>query len=404
MAVKKSFLATLASDMRIQSTQIHPPIGTNRDFPDLGLRSHLFGEDSPFKESLPPIIPDGNKVKVWMLHDVFRCHYFMGWAPSFGQVWILGPYLTEDMGITDINRRFEKIGIPNIDMQFLIRYYHVIPHIRDQNLMYAIAHNHCVEAYGNDGFEISYWEMELRDLPKAVISDSLEGTETEYQRERLTHVYENEKLMMKCVSEGNYHGAVSALRKLKTQGLEYRTNSTLRDIKNYCIVFNTICRVAAADGNVPPWEIDQCSREKSIQIENATTVKELLVIRERTLKDYCELVRNASAPLYSPLVQQMTDMIEARFAENITLAQIAETVNHSPNYISVKFKQETGKSFSEYLMDYRISYSRRLLEQTSLPISSVAEECGIPDNNYFARVFKNNVGMTPTQYRKKTTH
>lgn len=324
----------------------------------------------------------------------------MGVVPSLGQTWVLGPYLTDDMGITDINRRLEKIGIENADMQFLLRYYHVTPHIRDQNLMYAIAHNHCLEACGSDGFEMSYWEMEFTDKPEAVPSQNIREAETEYQRERLVHVYMNEKMMMHCVSEGNYQGAVSALRKLKTQGPEYRTDSTLRDIKNYSIVFNTLCRVAAEEGNVPPWDIDQCSRANAMQIENSSSVKELLVIREKILKDYCALVRGARAPLYSPLVQQMADLIEANFAENITLAQTAETLSHSPNYLSTRFKKETGKSFSEYLMEYRIEYSMRLLEKTDMPVNAVAENCGIPDNNYFARVFRNHTGVTPTQYRK----
>lgn len=166
-------------------------------------------------------------------------------------------------------------------------------------------------------------------------------------------------------------------------------------------MFNTICRVAAGQGNVPPWEIDQCSREKSMQIENATSVKELLVIRERMLKDYCALVRGIRAPLYSPLVQQMVDLIEAHFAENITLVQVSEKLSHSSGYLSTRFKKETGKSFSDFLMNYRLTYARRLLEKSDLPVNTVAENCGIPDNNYFARVFRNNVGMTPTQYRKE---
>ena len=167
--------------------------------------------------------------------------------------------------------------------------------------------------------------------------------------------------------------------------------------------FNMICRIAAGQGNVPPWEIDQCSRQKSMQIENAASVRELLVIRERMLKDYCALVRNVRAPLYSPLVQQIVDLIEAHFAENITLAQVSETLSHSSGYLSARFKKETGKSFSEFLMNYRIGYARRLLERSDLPVNTVAENCGIPDNNYFARVFRSHVGMTPTQYRKEKT-
>ncbi len=148
-----------------------------------------------------------------------------------------------------------------------------------------------------------------------------------------------------------------------------------------------------------PWDLDLYSREYFIKIEEAATLRDLVDIREQMIKEYCLLARQEHSPKYSPLVQQMADLIEARFCDNLTLVELSEIMGHNANYMSVKFRQETGTTFSEYLNDIRISHAKKMLEETNLPVSTIAEECGIPDNNYFARIFKQHVGMTPTKFR-----
>ncbi len=394
--MKQSLLVTLASNMGIHASQIHPPIKTSAEFPDLGLRKVLLGEDARFDEDLPPMDPHSAKAQVWMVRDSFRCHYFIGNTPERDQVWIVGPYVSEDMGLAEIRRRCEKLGLKNPDLQFLRQYYYTLPHIRDENLMYIIVQNHCLESFGADGFELAYWEMSFTHAPRGVENPS---PRPEYQRDALEFVYAQEKLAMECVSQGNYPGAVSAIHRLESKGLEPRTNSTLRDMKNFGIVFNTLCRVAARNGGVHPVELDRYSRTVSIQIENASSLRELAGIRESILKEYCALVRSANRPLFSPLVQQMVDYIQACFSQRPSLMKIAADLNLSPGRLSVRFRQETGKPFSEYLTDVRMAHARQLLAETDLPIAAVAAECGIPDNNYFSRLFRLKEKATPREYR-----
>ncbi|XME02267.1 helix-turn-helix domain-containing protein [Lachnospiraceae bacterium C1.1] len=199
---------------------------------------------------------------------------------------------------------------------------------------------------------LNFFEMELMRSPETVEND--EG-DSAYQRERLMQVYAQEKLMIDYISKENYYDAVSVIRKSNAQGLEARTDNNLRDVKNYSIVFNTIC----------------------------------------------SLVRNARPAVYSPLVQEMIDLTEAAFSEELTLKDIAEKLNHSSNYLSMKFKKETGKTFSEFLLEIRLRYAKELLSGTNLPIAAVAEESGIPDNNYFSRIFRQREKLTPREYRKE---
>lgn len=64
-------------------------------------------------------------------------------------------------------------------------------------------------------------------------------------------------------------------------------------------------------------------------------------------------------------------------------------------YISRRFKQDTGKTFSAYLQDVRIDNVCRLLANTDLPVEAVANQVGYTDMKHFHRLFRERMGMTP---------
>ena len=111
-------------------------------------------------------------------------------------------------------------------------------------------------------------------------------------------------------------------------------------------------------------------------IENATTSKELRNLREAMMKRYCELVRTSKKPTYSPIVEEMISFARANFSREVTLTETGEELHKSPSYLSSRFKKETGKTFSEYLTDLRLSYARKQLKTTDLSVSAIAENCG----------------------------
>ena len=64
-----------------------------------------------------------------------------------------------------------------------------------------------------------------------------------------------------------------------------------------------------------------------------------------------------------------------------------------------KLKAITGLSPCQYLRSRRLAYARELLCQTELPVAAVAYESGFSDQRYFARVFHQELGLSPTQFR-----
>jgi AraC-like DNA-binding protein len=97
-------------------------------------------------------------------------------------------------------------------------------------------------------------------------------------------------------------------------------------------------------------------------------------------------------------ISQIRDYLEANYAENISLNQLAELVNFSPFYLNRVFRQMMGLPPYAYLTQVRITNAKRLL-RLGQPLAQVALETGFVDQSHLNRHFKRFVGVTPGQYR-----
>ncbi|TYP76497.1 response regulator [Paenibacillus methanolicus] len=86
--------------------------------------------------------------------------------------------------------------------------------------------------------------------------------------------------------------------------------------------------------------------------------------------------------------------------QNLTRELIANHVYLNPDYLARLFKRETGLSITDYLTEARMGLARKLLVQTELPVSTIAERTGIPNFSYFSKQFKRNAQMSPLEYRQ----
>ena len=92
--------------------------------------------------------------------------------------------------------------------------------------------------------------------------------------------------------------------------------------------------------------------------------------------------------------------IHEHYAEPITSKQASEDLAFNQSYFCRAFKKNFGMSFSEYLNNYRIFTSRRMIEETNKNIADIAFECGFATPSYFAKCFKSLLGVLPAEYRK----
>ena len=111
---------------------------------------------------------------------------------------------------------------------------------------------------------------------------------------------------------------------------------------------------------------------------------------------------NRSASRDDPLSRAVTDAaayINSHLSEKLDVTLLAKRAYLSRPYFSSGFKRLLGIAPHDYIVLRRLNRAKRLLVETSMPVTSVAAEVGV-DAASFSRLFSKNVGMTPLEYRK----
>lgn len=102
----------------------------------------------------------------------------------------------------------------------------------------------------------------------------------------------------------------------------------------------------------------------------------------------------------SAMVQRALQMMQEYYSQGITLEEIARKLLVSEEYLSTQFRRQTGMTFSETIRKLRIEKVKVLLVNSTLKLSQIADMAGYSDPKYMSRVFKEEVGMLPAEYRK----
>jgi AraC family transcriptional regulator len=126
-------------------------------------------------------------------------------------------------------------------------------------------------------------------------------------------------------------------------------------------------------------------------------------LASHVVRAYGRQTRPASGPILSHReLQRVRDLVEARLAEPLRLAQLADAVPMSPYHFSRAFKATTGLTVHEFVVRRRIAVAKALLERGELLVAEVARRTGFTDASHLARHFRRRVGMSPARYAALT--
>lgn len=124
---------------------------------------------------------------------------------------------------------------------------------------------------------------------------------------------------------------------------------------------------------------------------------------------FCDRIRNhgpdsrpdtLSSSAVHQRVSQVAAYISEHYAEASSLGTVANHFYMSKNYLSRIFKQVTGYTVNEYINANRILHARRLLTESHMSITQIAEAVGYESITYFEKVFRSQTSSSPLQYRK----
>lgn len=312
---------------------------------------------------------------------------------------VVGPYLSQPVTQELLQENAAKFPDPAGALPSLEKYYREVPYLpqEDQLLVLLYTLGDCL--WGG--------RVTLEELPERLSTPALsprgltqsKSSGPPLSMEALESRYADEEKLIRAVCAGQTDQAAILYSRFRSRQMEPRTTPPLRDMKNYFVVFNTLLRKAAEYGHVHPLYIDQVSGTFAREIEASTTQEALTALGPKMVRHYCRIVRDFSQKGHSHLISKLLILVEADLTADLSLSALARQLNVNPSYLSALFKKEVGSTLTEYVGKRRVSYAMLLLETTSLQVQAIAQQCGIPDVNYFTRTFKKYAGVTPKEYR-----
>ncbi len=138
----------------------------------------------------------------------------------------------------------------------------------------------------------------------------------------------------------------------------------------------------------------QCSLPPGL--DAATLIQSLQMHGRRILNEaYKDEIKGVD------LIDQVLAFVDQNYMEDIGIGTISERLNITPNYLSTLFHRKTGVNFMSYLKNARMLKARELLSDPSLQIQQVAERVGYSSPRHFARLFTEQFGCLPSEYRER---
>ncbi|WP_418040903.1 helix-turn-helix domain-containing protein [Paenibacillus xylanilyticus] len=98
-------------------------------------------------------------------------------------------------------------------------------------------------------------------------------------------------------------------------------------------------------------------------------------------------------------LQLATEFMDNHYNKNISVDNVAEHVKRSSSYLGRIFKESTGMTVNDYLIQLRIKRAMELLKETDASVEEVCREIGYANVSYFNKIFKARTGLTPGQFR-----
>lgn len=168
------------------------------------------------------------------------------------------------------------------------------------------------------------------------------------------------------------------------------TSSLQRITESLCAEFQWMKNI------IPPFEHTKNQILSADHIEDAALLtKECLSMLYQKFDDYYPDSK-------SEISKKALEYILSEPFEKHALSDIANLMFTNNTYLSHSFKLDIGISFVDYCNRYKMESAKILLHYTKLNIKEIADKLKYDDYKYMGRLFKNIVGITPTEYRRET--
>lgn len=221
----------------------------------------------------------------------------------------------------------------------------------------------------------------------------LEQSQRVHDEAELPHLTDKLFLLEQALETGSKTLAAEAVHAVAEQ-LRRRGTLRLKDLQALTVEANHMLHQASRG----PTDEDLADVLLPLWISDVSEWEKLLIQSWEVLIDL-----RSGEGLGSGGVQAIREHIDRHFAEDVSLSSLSKQFNFSPQYIARKFKETYQTTVTAYITSLRIEHAKALLRQTEMTVAEIAERVGYADENYFGKVFKKQLNVSPLQYRKRLT-
>ena len=101
------------------------------------------------------------------------------------------------------------------------------------------------------------------------------------------------------------------------------------------------------------------------------------------------------------LLLEIAHYMQTHYKEKLSLKELGQVFHMSPKYFSVFFQKHFSRNLTDYLTSIRIECAKKMLVESDADMEIISQQAGFSSSSYFIRTFRESLGLTPGQYRKK---
>lgn len=203
---------------------------------------------------------------------------------------------------------------------------------------------------------------------------------------------ENGSQLKEILEKGGIHIAFVDIRMPGKTGLEI--------LKEFDFQKNNVLIIILSGHSDFTYAKEAISLGVSEYMLKPVTKEELLAVFKKLLP--AVQIRSGGSDSESKLIYDAEKVIYKRYKEQIGVAQIAEELGVSPNYLSSQFKKYKEQTLTSYITDLRLNTAIEMLQIPGANVKTIAENLGYQSSRHFARLFREKFDKSPSDFIKES--
>ncbi len=206
--------------------------------------------------------------------------------------------------------------------------------------------------------------------------------------------YEEEIRVYRYVRDGDPRALEETRRKFRAGGQGHLSDDPLTNMKYLFVASVTLIIRFAITGGMNSETAYTSSDYYIQQMDKCKTIEAV-----EYFTNYMADLKKEK--IYSKTVMQCMNYISRHLNHPISVAEIARQVHRNPDYLSVLFKKETGRTVSDYIMESRLRAAENMLLDSDCSCADVSAAFAFSSQSYFTKKFREYTGETPKKFREK---